>query len=401
MAKRCIKAQTSGPRSCRRVPSMRTDTGCRKPASRSFAGHEVWVIALGLALASAGCVENGKAPKSELGPDIEVAQVENQTALDGMPGIPAPEAEQAAQESGVRETYQSGEEARYRRQEGMTVGALRGICCIPFPRNIRGPKPAYEEVNLEDGKQIVGPLKDEVKFYSRFVKPRKAVHRDPACAYLGRYANGRYPVKGALLTLPDIRVGVRPRLGRPTFTVWTGGISGGFGMVPDRVRFRSHDPFPWELVLTSSKSDKPLCEVKLPKREDTRKCKLAPSGVITAWNSRDVPWGSSNLTAWRGKAPTKTSSIVLTEPGQYRVRCKRHGFSGGTLFMLKNPYFQYNKTTFSFTGIPAGRHRLRIWHPHLQPVTEFMEVEIKAKETLEIMVKFKPLEHFKQVLSAK
>ena len=55
------------------------------------------------------------------------------------------------------------------------------------------------------------------------------------------------------------------------------------------------------------------------------------------------------------------------EPAEIEVVCEQHPWTHAWIAVLDHPYFAQtsNTGTFSIDGIPAGRYRVRAWHPSL------------------------------------
>jgi hypothetical protein len=45
---------------------------------------------------------------------------------------------------------------------------------------------------------------------------------------------------------------------------------------------------------------------------------------------------------------------------------------------------------FTIGGVPAGKHRLDLWHPPFKPVQASIEFEIKTSENTAILIPFEP-----------
>ena len=66
----------------------------------------------------------------------------------------------------------------------------------------------------------------------------------------------------------------------------------------------------------------------------------------------------------------------FTEPMEVEVVCEQHPWTHAWLAVLDHPYYAQTSSTGTFTidGIPAGRYRVRAWHPALGFVDDSVTV---------------------------
>jgi hypothetical protein len=64
------------------------------------------------------------------------------------------------------------------------------------------------------------------------------------------------------------------------------------------------------------------------------------------------------------------------EPAEIEVVCEQHPWTHAWLAVLDHPYYAQSSAsgTFTIDGIPAGRYRIRAWHPGLGPADDSVTV---------------------------
>jgi len=74
----------------------------------------------------------------------------------------------------------------------------------------------------------------------------------------------------------------------------------------------------------------------------------------------------------------------LKEPMEVEVVCEQHPWTHAWIVVLDHPYYaQTSKTgTFTIDGIPAGRYRVRAWHPSLGFVDDSVTVSAGQQTTV-------------------
>ena len=89
----------------------------------------------------------------------------------------------------------------------------------------------------------------------------------------------------------------------------------------------------------------------------------------TLHTNRFINVGTGQLA---GIAPFNDNGEVVPldkfrEPAEIEVVCEQHPWTHAWIAVLDHPYFAQTSAsgTFSIDGIPAGRYRLRAWHPAL------------------------------------
>jgi hypothetical protein len=89
----------------------------------------------------------------------------------------------------------------------------------------------------------------------------------------------------------------------------------------------------------------------------------------TLHTNRFINVGTGQIT---GVAPFNDDGEVVPvdkfrEPAEIEVVCEQHPWTHAWIAVLDHPYFAQTSAsgTFSIDGIPAGRYRIRAWHPAL------------------------------------
>ncbi len=69
-------------------------------------------------------------------------------------------------------------------------------------------------------------------------------------------------------------------------------------------------------------------------------------------------------------------SVTFTKPGQVELFCAIHSHMNAHILVLPNEYFckASAKGTFRLENIPAGKHKIRAWHPKLGSQVRLVEV---------------------------
>ena len=85
----------------------------------------------------------------------------------------------------------------------------------------------------------------------------------------------------------------------------------------------------------------------------------------------------------------ESRSVLFDKPGLIDVRCNVHPKMRAVIVVLDNPFFAVPDAdgSYSISGLPAGRYKLRAWHESLKPVEEW--VNLNAGEVLNVSL---PLE---------
>ena len=89
------------------------------------------------------------------------------------------------------------------------------------------------------------------------------------------------------------------------------------------------------------------------------------------WNGRRSVF---NLTL---PDPSRSFRRKLRWPGLYRVDCDTHSWMRAYILLFEHPYFAVTDAAgeAEIDGIPAGRHRVRVWHEVLGERSAEVEVE--------------------------
>lgn len=74
----------------------------------------------------------------------------------------------------------------------------------------------------------------------------------------------------------------------------------------------------------------------------------------------------------------KVIEAKFDKPEIVKVKCDVHGWMGGWIVVMGHPWYAVTdeKGTFKLENVPAGKHKVEVWHETLGKVTK--EVEVKA-----------------------
>lgn len=69
-------------------------------------------------------------------------------------------------------------------------------------------------------------------------------------------------------------------------------------------------------------------------------------------------------------------SVTFTKPGHIELFCAIHSHMNAHILVLPNEYFckASGKGTFRLENVPAGKHKIRAWHPKLGSQVRLVEV---------------------------
>jgi len=87
------------------------------------------------------------------------------------------------------------------------------------------------------------------------------------------------------------------------------------------------------------------------------------------------------------KAQPKFKKVLtekLGQPEAIQIRCDAHHWMSGWVVVADSPYYAVTDDTGSFKldNVPAGKHKLQVWHETLGK--QIKEVEVKTGETLKV-----------------
>jgi plastocyanin len=83
----------------------------------------------------------------------------------------------------------------------------------------------------------------------------------------------------------------------------------------------------------------------------------------------------------------ESKSVRFDSPGVVQVFCEIHGWMRSAVVVTENPYFALVAEDGSFTipDVPAGRHKLRVWHFDRGETTR--EIHVPASGTVRVEVR--------------
>jgi len=88
---------------------------------------------------------------------------------------------------------------------------------------------------------------------------------------------------------------------------------------------------------------------------------------------------SQPLTGMKSTFPLKNADVVM------RIKCDIHSWMVSYVGVVAHPYFGVSgeNGTFRITGVPAGRHAIRVWHERYGRLTATVEVKAGATATVD------------------
>lgn len=103
---------------------------------------------------------------------------------------------------------------------------------------------------------------------------------------------------------------------------------------------------------------------------------------------KDAPKKDLINKALPNKGMVATDKKSLRKPGLVFIGCDPHDFEEAYMWVLPHPYGAVTdaKGTFKLENVPAGAHKLKIWHERLGVQT--VDVTVKAGEEAKVTVEF-------------
>jgi plastocyanin len=85
----------------------------------------------------------------------------------------------------------------------------------------------------------------------------------------------------------------------------------------------------------------------------------------------------------------ETKSVVFDAPGVVRVLCNVHPKMEAFVVVHANPWVAVTdaRGSYTITGVPAGQHRVRVWHEGLPETERGVTVHEGQVETVDVRVK--------------
>jgi plastocyanin len=82
--------------------------------------------------------------------------------------------------------------------------------------------------------------------------------------------------------------------------------------------------------------------------------------------------------------------VTFAHPGVVKIYCSIHESMSGTIFVSPTPFFAVASATgdFEITGVPAGRHTLRVWNEKLPEAVR--QIELEPGERQRVAVTLEP-----------
>ncbi len=100
----------------------------------------------------------------------------------------------------------------------------------------------------------------------------------------------------------------------------------------------------------------------------------------------------SNVNPPINKAQPKFKKVMtekFDKPETMQVKCDAHSWMAGWIVVTDSPYYAVTDDTgaFKIEGVPAGAHKLQLWHETLGKLVK--DVEVKAGETVRVTLELK------------
>jgi plastocyanin len=75
--------------------------------------------------------------------------------------------------------------------------------------------------------------------------------------------------------------------------------------------------------------------------------------------------------------------VVFDKPGEVAIGCNIHDWMEAHVLVVDSPFFAKSngKGRALVANVPAGRYRLRLWHPRQKAETPVQEIELAAVDT--------------------
>jgi len=266
------------------------------------------------------------------------------------------------------------EEPTYVQKADMPRGKLSGVCRF-VGRPERAPAQAAEDL-AKGPYAIKDPAKGEVDYYQN-IKIRA-----PRYYTANRWREIR--PSHVVLMFRDVAEGPREPLKPTGFMAMHGyvrALSGNYGGRTNitftrpntRVTFFTYEAFPCTFILTRADGEKRVFQGRVTYKDEGAK------------NAKEVGGGHK---IWIASKPDPVQTPILQDLGLYKVTTKRHPWKLGYVFLVDNPYVAVVGGAFDIADLPAGKHRMDIWHPAYEPLKKTVEFEIFKDETTEVAIEF-------------
>jgi plastocyanin len=154
----------------------------------------------------------------------------------------------------------------------------------------------------------------------------------------------------------------------------------------------------------SKEQVKPQMSLSRPQKKivDQRNMKFVPTvvaimvGETVDFPNNDNSWhnvfskGGANDFDLGLYAPGKTRSKKFDKPGVSRILCNAHPNMEGFIVVKDHPLFSTtdSRGNYEIKNVPAGKTRVEIWYPSLEPRSESIEI-VRAGEVYALNVDLK------------
>lgn len=311
-----------------------------------------------LCLATAGCGGPTKPDQAKKEGDVNSADKAEEKGKkdDQDPTAEPPKSLVKAATTTVRKS-------NYVHEKNVPSGSIIGRCLVKVSKG-KVKAPPAKELDFEGDHKIPEALPGEVDYFKNIgIKQREGW-------WLETGARGSMVgVSGVVLIFKGIEAGQLPPVkSTDVFKIESGQIRPRFGLVGlgKVIRVATWAPgFPSDIEIKNVANGKT---------------------VFTGRATHEKAKPGEDVTS-----PTPVQSKHIQEPGIYEISCKRHVWQKAWAIVPENPYaiaVTKKDGRFRMSGVPAGTHKVQVWHPNYTPLEEEVEVTVTKDQSVELGVQF-------------